>query len=413
MASDSPRAIRLCQLLSVAGYNSLIIKCVPAGESGAEARISPGDAISGSQSRAILTFQSTTLATTTERDDSSAPDTMSSSPGKIVSDATTEHRKWLLLCFDFYKHAAKAVHIPLGPKIDDVAIFSTFRENYFEARSLIRRAFSWKEVKTISFVKVSLGHDNTARALKEFAHPTKFQLRLDPRIVDVDIPTVCEDWDPPIGWSMAHEWEPQPFSKRPDIPSRWLLHHWNHPHDALAFRARQKIMAGFQAMVKSLRRGSTMVTTRVRRAWIGAIRKWICSSDSRDSDLPVTSARTAPENDDPVQIVAIRPCERATSSDSTRRNASAILNATPKKVIRELIASPNDPPYGWGIYLHEGFAVPEAIRTFALFLLFCFLFGILLYCAKAFVKYGFGVFGVWGSAISLCSLIATLLMKYV
>jgi tetratricopeptide (TPR) repeat protein len=412
LASDSPRAIRLCRLLSVAGYDSLIIKRVSAGENGAEARNSPEDAIPGSQSRAIHTLHHTTLATTTERDDSSAPDSMPSWSRGIVSDATIEHRRWLLLCFDFYKHAAKAVHVPLGPKIDDVTIFSTFRENYFEARSLIRRVFSWKEVKTISFVKVSYGHDITAPTLQKVAHPTKFQLRLDPRIMDIDIPTVCEDWDPPIGWSMAHEWEPQPFSKKPDIPSKWLLHHWNHPHDALAFRARQNIMAGFQATAKHLRGWSTVVITRVRRAWIGAIRKWIDSSDSQVSDLPVTSTSTTAENDAPVQIVAIRPCERAASSDSTRRNASAILNATPKKVIRELTASPNDPPYGWGIYLHEGFAVPEAIRTFVLFLLFCFLFGILVYCAKAFVKYGFSIFGFWGSTISLCSLIATLLMKY-
>lgn len=396
MASDL-RATQLCQLLSAAGYDTHIIQHQSAGESGAEANNT------GSQSHSVH------ASTMTVQNDSSASNSMPSSSRGTVSDATDEHRRWLLLCFDFYKHAAKAVHVPLGPDTDDIKIFSTLRENYYKARSLIRRVFSWKEVKTISFVKVSF-KNITAPTYQKLAHSTKFQLRLDPRIMDLDIPTVCDDWEPPTGWSMAHEWEPHPSSQKPDIPSRWLLHHWNHPHDALAFRARQNIMAGFQTTAKNLRGWSRMVVNIVRQAWTGAIQKWIGSSDSLASDLPVTTASA--ENSTPVQMVVIRPCKSAVSSDSTRRNASSILNATPKKIVRELMASPNDPPYGWGIYLHEGFAVPEAIRTFALFLLFCLLFGILVYCAKAFVKYGFSVFGFWGSTISLCSLIFTLLMRY-
>jgi hypothetical protein len=103
--------------------------------------------------------------------------------------------------------------------------------------------------------------------------------------------------------------------------------------------------------------------------------------------------------------------ERRGVSDTIERPC-AIIGASPIKVIRQLKASAEDSPYGWGIYLEEGFAIPEAIRTITLFLLFCLILGVLVFCAKTLFKYGFGVFGVWGGTISLCSLVATLIFKY-
>jgi len=203
---------------------------------------------------------------------------------------------------------------------------------------------------------------------------------------------------------MAHEWES--LGRKPDIPSSWLLHHWYHPHDALAFRTKQKIKAGLHLTATTLLRWFRLL---IHRASVGALRERKGSSRHPVSDHSVSNAV---ENEASNGNVFVPPLERAGLCENTRINASVIINATPKKIVRELVASPDDPPYGWGIYLHEGFAVPEVIRTFALFLLFCLLFGVLVYCAKVFVKYGFGVFGIWGITISLCSLMATLLSRY-
>jgi len=110
---------------------------------------------SDSHDSAAHALRHTTLATAAEAENSSATKLMPSQYRGVASDAKSENQRWLLLCFDFYRYAGKAVHIPLEYQSDDVIIFSIFREKYFKSRSLIGRLSSWKEVKAISFVKVS------------------------------------------------------------------------------------------------------------------------------------------------------------------------------------------------------------------------------------------------------------------
>lgn len=78
-----------------------------------------------------------------------------------------------------------------------------------------------------------------------------------------------------------------------------------------------------------------------------------------------------------------------------------IFKACPKKTIEPLLAHPKDPPYGWGLYLKEGFAVPDLIRNIALFLVFDLVVGVLAYCIKPFAIVRFSVFGLWSATLAM------------
>ncbi|KAI9709972.1 MAG: hypothetical protein M1820_003050 [Bogoriella megaspora] len=210
--SDLHKAIRLRRLLADSGYEALI-RSRPSRNANTPARPSPDMQMNpGHQASNIKISQPGNAVIQSGPSHSSTPEIACSPPGRESTEMNTDAR-WLLLCFDYYEHAGKAVHVPLEKQTDDITIFAGFRKEYLDAQSLIARACSWKKIKRISFVK--------------------FRLRLDPRTGS--IPTICDDWDPPTGWNMAHEWSPHPSCGKPDIESDFMLHNWNHPHDAFAF----------------------------------------------------------------------------------------------------------------------------------------------------------------------------------
>jgi hypothetical protein len=91
----------------------------------------------------------------------------------------------------------------------------------------------------------------------------------------------------------------------------------------------------------------------------------------------------------------------------------AIISSSPLKVHTQLeVSEDGDFEYGWGIYLHEGFAIPESIRALTLFLMFCFILSGLVFCATSVGKYGMDVFSIWEGSIALCALLAMFLFRY-
>lgn len=95
----------------------------------------------------------------------------------------------------------------------------------------------------------------------------------------------------------------------------------------------------------------------------------------------------------------------------SKRHGHLIFEACPKKLLEKLLGDPDDPPYGWGLYLKEGFEVPGFLRSFGLFILSCGVFGVLAYCAKEFWSAGFNVFSLWSSVIAVSAFLTTLLLK--
>jgi len=95
-----------------------------------------------------------------------------------------------------------------------------------------------------------------------------------------------------------------------------------------------------------------------------------------------------------------------------RENSNLIFKACSKKIIKPLLAHPNDPPYEWGLYLKEGFAVPDLIRNIALFPVLDLVVGVLAYCTKQFAIARFSVFGLWSATLSVCTIIAMFIFKY-
>lgn len=148
------------------------------------------------------------------------------------------------------------------------------------------------------------------------------------------------------------------------------------------------------------------ISSYLQRTFVIAIQKYKALRGIETDQLPTNNANS----EQIIREIVMAPYPLV--DECPRRNGNLILKTCPNKIIEKLSPDPNDPPYGWGLYLEEGFAIPELISTLGLFLLFCLVFGVLIYCIKEFAKVGFSIFGLWGSTIGFCALIATLLFKY-
>lgn len=88
-----------------------------------------------------------------------------------------------------------------------------------------------------------------------------------------------------------------------------------------------------------------------------------------------------------------------------------VYAVTPKRLFEELIAHEEKPPYGWGIYLEEGFMLPKAVKYSASILLTGLILGLLIYCAVRVKEDGFDIFGTWSGSIAVASLAFAILTK--
>ena len=161
---------------------------------------------------------------------------------------------------------------------------------------------------------------------------------------------IHEDWKPPDDWSDQALWDPQPGETKPSLPEDFILHFWEHPHDALAFALLQKLRHFLQ---KCHHRFRPRATNR------------------------------------PVDV------EMQVSSEAILPNCGPFLiSICPKRLHKQLEASTDNPPYGWVFYIEEKFRVPEAISTIFLFLTLLVLLGILVWCLKMAATLGFGILGL-------------------
>ena len=229
---------------------------------------------------------------------------------------------------------------------------------------------------------------------------------LDLRTND-DIPLLAEEWKPPCEWREYHQWDPQPRETPPNITKDWLLHLWEDPHDALAFRlsCKAKSTSGHyfcssHCAIKYIANDIRMTASRVAEKY-SAFR----GLDPDQLLVRVNNTETHALN----EIIA---ASHIPEDDRLKSRGHFIFKNCPQKIVERLSADPDDPPYGWGLYVKEGFAFPEPIKTLALFLTFVLIFGVLVYCIKHFAIVGFAIFGIWGATIGLCSLVATVLFKY-
>lgn len=76
-----------------------------------------------------------------------------------------------------------------------------------------------------------------------------------------------------------------------------------------------------------------------------------------------------------------------------------------------LQADPSNPPCGWGLYLEEGFKVPELIQWMASILATCVISSVLAFCTVKSKDLGPGIFGLWSGTITLIALIFTVVTK--
>ena len=208
-----------------------------------------------------------------------------------------------------------------------------------------------------------------------------------------------EDWDPPSSWTAEQEWMPRPIGKRPLLSNNFLMHLWNHPHNTRSFRARQYCRGKLDALHCT---AVERVKKPLRAAWPW---KWRSSALPTAHDRLSRAGPNENEEHDVEMNEIIRSCGR------TADRPCAIAGSSPLKVGTQLVATAEDWPYGWGIYLEEGFAVPTSIRSMTLFLMLCLLIGVLVYCISSVAKYGIDVFSVWEATIALCALLAMFLLR--
>jgi hypothetical protein len=148
----------LQRILSASGYNACIIERRLPGEAAVRAANgSIADYHSNGSSSIVHTLQESVSSTGfASREQSGSRDMLPNGEDMCARPREVSSGEWLLLCFDYYKFAGRAIHIPLEDESDDTTLISTLKQNYSKARSFLKRVSSWTEVTAISFVKVSL-----------------------------------------------------------------------------------------------------------------------------------------------------------------------------------------------------------------------------------------------------------------
>lgn len=119
---------------------------------------------------AVLTFfktrsEDSTSARSTQHETSQQPDTGNDHPAikiweqpRISStrDLPRPLPKWILLCFNDYKHSRKAEHVEVNDGLSDAELFRQLWKSYSKARGMIFSLFAWKAVTKISFIQVCI-----------------------------------------------------------------------------------------------------------------------------------------------------------------------------------------------------------------------------------------------------------------
>ncbi|KAJ9646586.1 hypothetical protein H2199_002635 [Coniosporium tulheliwenetii] len=259
--------------------------------------------------------------------------------------------------------------------------------------------FAWRGVKDIKFVQ--------------------FRLTLDLRSEE-DMALMDERWCPPDDWSGPKYWDPWPEAKPPTIPSDWLLHLWEHPHDSWSFKLSMKTKLGILRAVHLLVGFSRTTAPGCRKAakelWsdMAYFRGWgeKILPLFEDIELQQSAADNTPSGSiTAASTTGTVPQCAASLGSSLERRQNMIYRCTPKKLFEKLKADPSSPPYGWGLYLEEGFMVPEPIQWMASFFAICAIFGILALCIAKLGELGVGVFEAWSGTIALAALIFTVVTK--
>ncbi len=175
----------------------------------------------------------------------------------------------------------------------------------------------------------------------------------------------------------------------------------------LAFRLNCKAKITSGHICRSLHRAIKGASNDLREAAANAIVRYRAFRGFELDQLPTNSTKSKTPPMSEIATASSTPM-----NGRLRENPNLIFKACPKKIIEPLLAHPNDPPYGWGLYLKEGFAVPDLIGNIALFLVFDLVVGVLAYCTKQFAIARFSVFGLWSATLSVCTIIAMFVFKY-
>ncbi|CZR51433.1 uncharacterized protein PAC_01309 [Phialocephala subalpina] len=322
---DPKLARDLLDALNISGYKTWIVRSQEESDSG-EGEPSKMDGFGGghNENETMTRSENSTSARSTQHETPEQPDTGNGHPAtriweqprtRSTRDLPRPLPKWILLCFNDYKHSRKAEHVEINDVLSDAELFRQLWKSYSKARGVIFSLFAWKAVTKISFVQ--------------------FQLWLDPR-TNVDTPLInFETWAPPSEWENGGRWTPCPTQfERPVVPNWLLLHLWDHPHDAMSFKMKV-------AVKKRISGARTKVWTFLKTAAIEI---------SGRADVEAQEISSVPDGDSSEFLG-----NRATSP-------AFMYTKTPKRLIKRLVANEMDPPYGWGLYFEEGFRMPLAIQ---------------------------------------------------
>ncbi len=234
----------------------------------------------------------------------------------------------------------------------------------------------------------------------------QFRLTLNIRTND-NVSLIAEEWKSPREWGQYHQWDSRSQETSSNITNDWLLHHWEHSHDALAFRLNCKAKIKSEHICRSSHRAINRVSNDLREAAANAIVRYRVFRGFELDQLPINNTKS-----EIFSMSEIATTSFTRMNDRLRENSNLIFKACSKKIIESLLAHLNDSSYGWDLYLEEGFAVFDSIRNIALFLMFDLVVEVLTYCIKQFAIAKFSVFGLWSVTLSLCTIIAMFIFKY-
>jgi len=164
----------------------------------------------------------------------------------------------------------------------------------------------------------------------------------------------------------------------------------------LAFRLNCKAKITSGHICRSLHRAIKGASNDLREAAANAIVRYRAFRGFELDQLPTnsTKSKTPPMSE-------IATASSTLINGRLRENPNLIFKACPKKIIEPLLSHPKDPPYGWGLYLKEGFAVPDLIRNIAFSPVLDLVVGVLAYCIKQFAIARFSFFGLWSATLAM------------
>ncbi|KAI4113850.1 MAG: hypothetical protein LQ338_008100 [Usnochroma carphineum] len=289
---------------------------------------------------------------------------------------------WVLPIFELGPYRNKVKHLPVDSKMPDDALFMTFKTQYLNESSRVRRFFAMRAVKKISYVK--------------FIHA--------PREPDIH---KFDDWpsqkDSPPDGPWTYKGCPAKKKHIPLVGHNYLMHLWQNPShcDLQTYESR-----------------SPNVFIRISRRIHHLVGRHRQETD--DENSPATTETTASnEHSHDMELGHMHSSGSGSNAPSTQETlgprSSYVFLRTPRKLGEQLEANDEDPPVAWGLYFEEGFRVHHFFFIVLLLYIMASLGFAIYWCERYGLvgpHSGSGAFGVASWMIGLVSLVVTVWFKW-